>query len=329
MPEATPEFDKYIDTLSNHNKEKILLSYEWTGAVLSNIRGWRMKKSLFYVGPGDSGKSVHKALVERILGQGNFVGIDLSEIEARFGTGVIYDTRLSGSSDMSFMTVSELKTFKKLTGGDSVFAEFKGQQGFEYTYNGLLWFCMNKLPKFGGDDGKWVYDRILVFKCPNTIPKDEQDKQLIDKLYEERNGIIYKSVKALQKVIANGYRFDEPEEVTDAREEYMNENNTVVSFFEECMCEWDLGKERTYCTTGRIFKAYQEWCRDNNNGFAKTAKEFREKLADYLGGTFQDITVRLHGNTYYKDYRLTTEALIQYDKEYKKCASEFTPIPPL
>ena len=50
---------------------------------------------------------------------------------------------------MSFLSVDELKTFKKMTGGDSLFAEFKGQQAFEFIFNGLLWFCMNRLPKFG------------------------------------------------------------------------------------------------------------------------------------------------------------------------------------
>ena len=44
---------------------------------------------------------------------------------------------------MSFLSVDELKTFKKMTGGDSLFAEFKGQQAFEFTFNGLLWLCMN------------------------------------------------------------------------------------------------------------------------------------------------------------------------------------------
>ena len=61
------------------------------------------------------------------VGKGNFIGIDLKEIEARFGMGAIYVTRLAGSSDMSFLFVDELKTFKKITGGDSLFAEFKGQ----------------------------------------------------------------------------------------------------------------------------------------------------------------------------------------------------------
>ena len=70
-----------------------------------------MKKALFMYGPGDTGKSILKSLVEHLLGKGNFIGIDLAEIEARFGTGGIYGKRLVGSSDMSFMTVAELILF--------------------------------------------------------------------------------------------------------------------------------------------------------------------------------------------------------------------------
>lgn len=171
---------------------------EFIGVCISNVKGWRMKKALFLVGQGDTGKSQLKSLVERLLGRGNFIGIALKEIESRFGTGAVYGTRLAGSSDMSFLSVDELKTFKKMTGGDSFFAEFKGQQAFEFTFNGLLWFCMNRLPKFGGDDGKWVYDRIMVVDCPNVIPKEQQDKQLLEKMYAERRGIVKKAVKALQ-----------------------------------------------------------------------------------------------------------------------------------
>jgi P4 family phage/plasmid primase-like protien len=282
-----------------------------------------MKKSLFLVGDGNTGKSQLKSLVERLLGKGNYIGIDLKEIEARFGTGAVYGTRLAGSSDMSFLTVDELKTFKKMTGGDSLYAEFKGQQAFEYTYNGLLWFCMNRLPKFGGDDGQWVYDRIMVVNCPNVVPISKQDKQLLDKMYAERDGIVYKAVTALQTVIDNGYRFSEPQSVTDARKEYQHTNSTVVSFFEECMCPWPLGRIEPHCTTGRIFKVYRAWCQDNNQGYAKTAKEFREELAAYLKTTFVAMTTRQKGNTYYRDYSLTQEAKEQYQRDYGCDGTEF------
>jgi putative DNA primase/helicase len=322
-PSPTPVFDSYMNTLTDGDKAVYRLLLEFIGACISNIRGWRLKKALFLVGDGDTGKSQLKSLVERLLGKGNFVGIDLKEIEARFGTGVIYGTRLAGSSDMSFLSVDELKTFKKLTGGDSVFAELKGMQGFEYTYSGLLWFCMNRLPKFGGDNGQWVYDRIMVISCPNVIPKERQDKTLIDKMYAERDGIIYKAVRALQTVIKNGYRFSEPESVTKARETYQSENSTVITFFEECMCPWPDSKINHHCTTGRIYRVYQAWCRENNNGFSRTAKEFREELAAHLGGTYQDITVRQKGNTYYREYGLSDETKELFVKEYGYDGNEF------
>lgn len=322
-PEPTPVFDAYMKKLTNGDPAIERLLLEFIGVCISNIKGWRLKKSLFLVGDGDTGKSQLKSLVERLLGKGNFIGIDLKEIEARFGIGAIYGTRLAGSSDMSFLTVDELKTFKKITGGDSLYAKFKGQQAFEFTYNGLLWFCMNRLPKFGGDGGQWVYNRIMVVRCPNVIPKEQQDKRLLDKLYAERGGIVYKAIRALQTVIRNGYRFSAPESISAARTRYMSENSTVVSFFEECMCPWQNGRIQKHCTTGRIYRVYQAWCRDNNNGFSKTAKEFREELAEHLGKLYAEMTTRQKGNTYYKDYTLTLEAKEQYAREYGYNGTDF------
>ncbi len=308
----TPVFDNYMKTLTNGDKELEQLLLQFIGVVISNIKGWRLKKALFLVGDGDTGKSQLKSLVEKLLGRGNYIGIDLKEIEARFGTGAIYGTRLAGSSDMSFLSVDELKTFKKITGGDSLFAEFKGQQAFEYTYNGLLWFCMNRLPKFGGDNGQWVYDRIMVVHCPNVIPKDKQDKQLLDKMFEEAPGIIYKAIKALQTVIANGYCFSEPDTVSNARALYMKDNNTVIRFFEECMCQCLDSKPDTQFTTGQIYKAYTAWCKDNNSGFYNSQNEFRTIISKHLGLSYADITTRRNGNTYFKEFTLSTEARDMY-----------------
>jgi len=319
----TPVFDRYMHTLTNGDMAIERLLLEFIGACISNIKGWRMKKALFLVGDGDTGKSQLKSLVERLLGKGNFIGTDLKDIESRFGTGAIYGTRLAGSSDMSFLSVDELKTFKKITGGDSLYAEFKGQQAFEFTYNGLLWFCMNRLPKFGGDDGKWIYDRIMVVECPNVIPKDKQDKTLLDKLYAERDGIVYKAVKALQTVIANGYRFSEPDSVSVARETYMSENNSVISFYNECMTERPRRRIEDSCSTGRIYKVYKAWCYDNNNGYAKTAGDFRKTLADHLDTTFADMSVKRNNGTYYRNYTLTPEAKEQYAQAYGYEGAEF------
>lgn len=62
------------------------------------------------------------------------------------------------------------------------------------------------------------------------IPKEQQDKQLLEKMYAERRGIVKKAVKALQTVIANGYRFTEPDSIAEARRDYQSANSTVISF---------------------------------------------------------------------------------------------------
>lgn len=49
---------------------------------------------------------------------------------------------------MSYMTIPELETFKKITGGDSIYGEYKGENGIDFVFNGILWFCCNELPKF-------------------------------------------------------------------------------------------------------------------------------------------------------------------------------------
>lgn len=313
----TPNTDYYLNNLTDYDDALIQLLYQFIGVILSNIPGWRMKKALFLVGPGDTGKSLLKSLVEKILGKDNYIGMDLKDIEARFGTGNIYGMRLAGSSDMSFLSIDELKTFKKCTGGDSLFAEFKGQDGFEFTYKGLLWFCMNKAPKFGGDNGEWVYNRIMLVRCENVIPAAKQDKHLLDKMYAERAGIVHRAVMALKSVIDGSYRFAEPDTVLAARKSYMTENNTVISFFEECMQYRVGGKIKDGCTTGKVYDVYKAWCKDNNHGYAKTAKEFRDELALHLGSSFSDITCRRgKGGTFYKDYTLTDESKERYSAAY-------------
>lgn len=83
-----------------------------------------------------------------------------------------------------------------------------------------------------------------------------------------------------------------------------------------CMAERPEGRIDDSCTTGRIYKVYKAWCQDNNNGYAKTAREFREELAAHLGTTFKEMSVQRRQGTYYKDYTLAEDAMRQYAMGY-------------
>ena len=91
---------------------------------------------------------------------------------------------------------------------------------------------MNQLPKFGGDDGRWIYDRIVPFHCPNVIPEKKRNPGLMEKMFEERSGIFNKAITAYREVLLNnGNRFHEPEEAEEIRKKYMADNNSAIEFF--------------------------------------------------------------------------------------------------
>lgn len=314
-PAPTPLFDSYIHRLTGGNTELERLLLQFMGVAISNVRGYRMKKALFMYGPGDTGKSQLKRLTEMILGEANCSAIDLDRLEEKFGASSIYGKRLAGSADMSFMTVKELKVFKRVTGGDTIQIEFKGEKAFDAVYNGVLWFCMNDLPKFGGDDGDWVYERIMPVQCAQVIPKEEQDPRLLEKMYAERQGIIWKAVEALRQVIANGYSFTEPTQVTKARAGYKVENNSALEFFSRCMVRrYGPISGNDVCTVSHIYDEYWRWYSQiYGDRYRKSWKDFYRDIAAHLGTTFADMKTPRRGNgVYLREWTINPQALEEF-----------------
>lgn len=307
----TPVFDTFLGKLTSGDAEVQQMLIEYMGLCLSNMSGAHLKKALFLFGPGNTGKSQLLSLTQRLLGSRNYFAIDLKGIEARFGTSYIYGKRLIGSADMGFMSVGEMRTFKLLTGGDNVMAERKGQQAFCFKYHGFMWFATNALPKFASDRSKHTYDRFVIVPCNNVIPKEEQDPNLEDKMYAERNGIIYKAVMAFKAFMNNGFKLSEPQAVIEARQEYKKMNSPVGAFFEECMVRAGNNRNEIITVTA-VHKAFTQWCRGNNNNYSISNKEFQHELAEYLGVDASMMTTRASKGIIYKDYTLSADAEVLY-----------------
>jgi len=273
----TPTFDKYLDTLTNGDKDLQAFILAFIGICISNVWGTHFKKGLFFTGPGDTGKSQIKLLLEMLLGERNHFAIDLSGLEARFGTSYVYGKRMVGSADMGFMSLKELRTFKQLTGGDSIMGERKSQQGFTFRYRGCLIFATNRMPVFSGDDGSWVYDRFCIVKCNNVIPEEERDPKLLEKMFAEASGIIYKAVIQLKEVIQNGYKLTEPKAIIEARNEYFRANNIVTAFADECLEDFKGSGQNASITS--VYDTFLRWCKGNNNGHTCSMAEFKRRLA--------------------------------------------------
>ncbi len=313
VPAQTPVFDSFMRDLTSGNSEVIKLLIEYMGACISNVRGSRAKKALFLVGAGNTGKSQLRLLLEWLIGSEHCSSASISDLEERFGTSALMGKRLVGSPDMSAMNVKELKMFKSITGGDSVSVEFKGRDIFTYKFRGFLWNGANEMIKFGGDKGVHVYERMIIVRCENVIPEDKRDSGLIDKLYAERDGILYKLIQGLRDFIRRGYNFEIPEACRQENERYKVENSSVLTFYNECCCERKTPVDG--CTRPIMYEVFKAWAKANGE-FAPSMHKFWDELACYLtGGNVKKLFKKSNGNIC-PVFTVTVETKTTYREAY-------------
>lgn len=298
---SSPIFNDFLHTLSNGDKSVKTLLWEYIGYAISNIPGYKCKQALILYGAGNTGKSQYLSLLERLVGPENYCSMSLQQLEMRFGTSALWGKRLAGNADMGSAKIDELEKFKAITGGDTIDFEYKGKDRFSGKYTGLLIFCCNNLPKFGGDRGEHVYDRMITLPCNNVVPPENRDRNLIEKIYAEREAIIYHSIIALKKLIERGGYFDVPEICRVAREEYKTSNDNVRQFLIDCNCNGSKvsGKGiNEYTRTSAMYDYYKRWCTDSCYT-ATNRREFRRGIENFFGRKISTIEFVHNGNMYY------------------------------
>jgi putative DNA primase/helicase len=105
--------------------------------------------------------------------------------------------------------VENIEMFKEITGGgDEITAEFKGEQKFEYTVTQKQLFSTNQFPiPDHADEAFW--NRCLFAEFPVTVPDSEKDLQLLDKIKEEREGVLNWMLEGLRRLMEEGQFTDE------------------------------------------------------------------------------------------------------------------------
>lgn len=307
----TKYFDNFMKDLSNNDPEVEKCIIQFMGVGHSNIKGYRSKTGIMMIGPGNTGKTLSKTLETHLVGKDNCTGIDLNNLEDKYGRSELLNKRIAGSNDMSFVKLQGLEVFKQVTGGDYISGSIKYGPAVNFVFNGIIWLCGNTLPKFSGDRGSWVYDRILIIECNNVIPKEKRDKKLLEHLLSEGEYILYRLRQGVKEFIANGYEYDVPKVSLKLKEDYKKDNNSVLLFREECMQPRDSKEiKNRYFTVYKTYKVYINWYKSNyHDSFYENNREFKK----FMGGD-EAIRKTHNGNAFYKDWELTENAIERYSE---------------
>lgn len=304
-PAPTPIFDKYIKHLAAEEPAAEQTLLEMIGFTISNIPISKYKKSLFIIGEGNSGKTQFPNLLTRLIGSKNSCAMPFSKLEGRFQIANLYNKRLAVDDDCRNVNGYEISNFKSMTGGGQLDGERKNEQDApSFQYNGLYIVLANNLPLFGGDKGEHVYKRIIPIQCGSAVPEEKQDPDLLDKLYQERNGIITKAVQALKRTIESGYKFTMGDNSRHLLQRYKIENDSCLMFLDECCIPSENTK--TVCTTAQMWDAFRNWCKLTGE-YCPKRKEFTRAIADKCNIPESRLIKASDGKRYYP-YTLTADA---------------------
>ena len=172
--------------------------------------------------------------------------------------------RLKG---MRLVTTSEIEQgrqiseslIKMVTGEDALTARFLYGEYFSFKPTFKIFMATNHKPKIrGADNGIWRRIKMIPFTV--TIPPEQRDKNLTEKLIAENSGILNWLLKGYAMWKKEG--LEEPPAVREANEEYRMDMDSVGTFVTDCLeldasLQWRL-------PTNMLYQTYIKWCNKNN-----------------------------------------------------------------
>lgn len=198
-----PTWHEFLDeSLESEGARKKL--QEYAGYTL-----WHHKqqfgKAMFFVGPTDSGKGTTLKAIKKVIGSENTSSESLHNlIQTRWGTAQLFGNIANIRNEVTPSGLKNIQVFKEMTGGeDEMSAEFKGQDKFDFVVTQKFLFSTNEIPTVEHADEAF-YNRLMFVEFPNTVPPEEQDKELLDKLSDERSGILNWMLEGLNRLLEQG-----------------------------------------------------------------------------------------------------------------------------
>lgn len=149
---------------------------------------------------------------------------------------------------------------KQITGGDEITARFLYGEFFSFKPTFKIYMATNHKPKIrGADNGIWRRIKMIPFTV--TIPPEQRDNDLGNKLLAENSGILNWLIEGVNMWKKEGLK-NEPDAIKEANEEYRFDMDSVGTFIADCFSVDATDKWRVH--TKIMYDTYLKWCQKNN-----------------------------------------------------------------
>lgn len=292
---ACPVFDRFLAEIVP--ADMVGTIWELIGYLMYS--GNPLHKAVMCVGHGRNGKGTLLRVLVSLLGTGNVTTVSLHDlVNTRFSTANLFGKLANIAGDIDGGYLENTAVFKAITGGDTISAEHKGRDRFDFTPWAVPMFSANKIPA-SADTTTGYLSRWLVIPFPNDFTGRE-DRFLDGKLNDdgELRGIATRGVAALAGLLDRG-DFILGQSARDARDEFTRRVDQVRSWLSECT---EHTPEHWVYRT-ELYEEYKRWA-DRDGHRPVKASEFYDRL-ESAGAA--PATVR--GKRGFKGVRVTDRAI--------------------
>lgn len=267
-PEADePEvfLDYLTDVVPEEEQRKKL--QEFVGYTLLHW-GVPFEKCLFLVGGTNSGKSTFIDVVNMLHDEEAVSHVTPQEVlQQRFKSAQLYGSWLNTQNEIPNETVGNVGKFKKIVSGEEMVMEKKNQPNFNHDPNTKHIYAGNQLPTSSVDDQAF-YERILLISFPNTIPREEQDRRLLQKIEDELPGVLNWALEGLDRLMSEGL-FTADRSASETEEMWEKWSSSVKRFAHECLEV--TGDSDDYYAKGLLMKMFEEYA--SRRGMPSSSKQ--------------------------------------------------------
>jgi putative DNA primase/helicase len=249
-----PKFQKYLDKVLPEKELQNIVA-EFLGYVFT--KNLKMEKALLLYGFGANGKSVLFDVMNALLGRENIANFSMSNLLEEHNRALIAHKLLNYGSEITATRTRD--EFKNLVSTEPIQARLKYGNSFTMTDYAKLAFNCNELPR-DFDHQHAYFRRLLIIPFRVTIPENEQDKTLANKIIAQELAGVFNWIIAGLKRLLETEKFTESEIVRDTLESYKQESDSVACFIAENSYKPSATE---YILLKNLYSDYRIFCQDD------------------------------------------------------------------
>ena len=247
-----PEFKRFLADVTLGNP--VLQERIWQAVGYLLVPDQHGKAIILLQGRMHSGKSALANVVKHCFDDEFVIALSVNEFGKRFATSSLYGKKLCVDADLSDERLDRtaVSVLKKLTGSDSISGDVKFGDYLQFENSAKFLYGSNHVVLLPNKDAAF-YDRLVVIPFARTVPLDERDFRLEEKLNAERDAIIIQALAAYRRLVKSNYRFAGDFPINAVTEDGGESTADRVAQFLREDCEIALG---VWTPTERLYEAF-------------------------------------------------------------------------